>query len=82
VANHVRNITLALPADLLREAKILAAEQDTSISALVARLLRELVTRNRRFHAARGRALARLEDPGDLGTGGRASWRREDLHER
>jgi hypothetical protein len=77
-----RNITLALPPELLREAKVLAAEQGTSISALVATLLRDLATRRRRLSAARKRALGRLKNPADLGTAGRARWRREDLHER
>ncbi len=77
-----RNITLALPEDLLRAAKILAAEEGTSISALVARLLRDTTARRRRYAAARKRSLARLRQPADLGTRGRAAWRREDLHER
>ena len=34
-----RNITLALPADLIRRAKVYAAAHDTSISAMVAEML-------------------------------------------
>ena len=34
-----RNITLSLPADLIRRAKVYAAAHDTSISAMVADLL-------------------------------------------
>lgn len=77
-----RNITLALPERLIREAKLLAAEEDTSISAIVAGLLERRVQRRRGFEAARRRHLARLADPPDLGTGGRAAWHRDDLHER
>jgi len=77
-----RNITLALPEQLIREAKLLAAEEDTSISAVVARLLQAQVRRRRGFAAARRRHMARLGHPPDLGTGGRRTWSREDLHER
>jgi predicted transcriptional regulator len=38
-----RNATLALPEELLRRLKILAAWQDTSISALLTATLSELV---------------------------------------
>lgn len=34
-----RNITLTLPEDLIRRAKVLAAQRDTSVSALVGSLL-------------------------------------------
>lgn len=37
-----RNITLTLPAELIRKAKIVAASRDTSVSALVAEFLRSL----------------------------------------
>lgn len=77
-----RNITLALPDQLIREAKLLAAEEEASISAIVAGLLRDKVRQRRGFAAARRRQLARLDRPPDLGTGGRATWRRDDLHER
>ncbi len=37
-----RNITLSLPPELVRRAKIIAATRDTSVSALVADYLRSL----------------------------------------
>jgi hypothetical protein len=77
-----RNVTLALPRELLREAKLLAAERGTSISAIVGELLRGHVARRRRLAGARRRHLASLNDPPDLGTRGHAAWRRDDLHER
>jgi plasmid stability protein len=36
-----RNITLSLPADLIRQAKVYAAQNDTSVNALVGELLKE-----------------------------------------
>lgn len=37
-----RNLTLTLPTELVRRAKVVAAERDTSISALVAAYLERL----------------------------------------
>lgn len=37
------NITLSLPDELIRRAKMLAAQRETSVSALVAGLLTELM---------------------------------------
>jgi hypothetical protein len=37
---------------------------------------------NRRYSAARKRALAALRSRRSLGTGGRRTWSREDLHDR
>jgi hypothetical protein len=77
-----QNITLSLPADDLRRARILAAERGTSVSRLLARLLRELVDRETGYAEARRRSLTMLTDARDLGTGGRIRSSRDELHER
>ena len=77
-----RNITLSLPEELLREAKVVAARRGTSVSALLAGALSELVERESGYAAARERSLATLGKGLDLGTGGRISWGRDELHER
>jgi hypothetical protein len=80
VANQ--NITLSLPEEDLREARILAARRGTSVSQLLARMLRETVERETGYDAARERSLALLHDGIELGTDGRVSWSRDELHER
>jgi len=74
------NITLKLDATLLREVRILAAEQDTSISALLAARLEEIVRQRKTYDRARKRALARLREGLDM------QWTpprsRDELHER
>jgi len=74
------NITLRLDADLIREAKVLAAQQGTSVSRMLAEQLEELVRREKDYVAAKRRALSRLEKGLDLG------WQpvgsRGELHER
>jgi hypothetical protein len=76
-----QNVTLSLPKDVLKKAKILAIEQDSSLSGLMSRLLEELVSKGDNYHQARERHLAIFKKL-DLGTGGRVNWNREDLHER
>lgn len=77
-----QNITLSLPRDLLRRVKRLAVDRDTSVSALMYEALARLADEDRRYSAARKRALAALGSPRSLGTGGNRAWSRDDLHER
>ena len=74
------NVTLKLDVDLLREARILAAEEHTSISALLATRLEEIVRERKAYDRARRRALSRLRESFDL------RWTppqsRDELHER
>ena len=77
-----QNITLSLPEEDLREARILAARRGTSVSQLLARVLRETVERESGYGAARERNLALLREGADLGTGGCVTSSRDDLHER
>jgi hypothetical protein len=74
------NITLKIDEDLLREARILAAEEGSSISALMATHLREAVRARKGYSQARRRALARLKTGFDLKWKPPAS--RDELHER
>ncbi|MBZ5642054.1 MAG: hypothetical protein LAO19_04785 [Acidobacteriia bacterium] len=74
------NITLKLDSKILREIRILAAEQDKSISGLLSEKLEEVVRDRKRYDRARRRALARLNKGFDLGWTPPAS--RDELHER
>ena len=74
------NITLKLDSDLLREARVLAAEEGRSISALLAERLESMVRERKAFDKARRRALARLRDGFDLRWTPPTS--RDQLHER
>lgn len=74
------NVTLKLDAELLKEARVLAAEQGSSISRMLADKLEELVRERAGYDRARKRALARLRVGMDLGWTRPAS--RDELHER
>jgi len=82
VAAPSRNITLFLPADLIRRARRVALDRDVSLSALVRELLEEAVRDTDDYEVAKAAALATLKRGYDLGTGGQVTWTREDLHER
>ena len=73
------NITLKLDKALLREARVLAAEEGTSISALLAARLEQVVRERQTYKRARKRAMARLREGLDL------QWTRSrsrgELHE-
>jgi hypothetical protein len=77
-----QNITLSLPRALLKRVKRVAVDRDTSMSALMIDALSQLADKDRRYSAARKRAVAALRSPRSLGTGGRRTWSRDDLHER
>ena len=74
------NVTLKLDAELLKEARVLAAEQGSSISRMLAAKLEELVRERKGYERARRRSLARLRVGMDLGWTPPSS--RDELHER
>jgi hypothetical protein len=77
-----QNITLSIPKVVLKKAKILAIQKNTSLSRLLAQTLEELVAEHEGYEQARQRNLEILKTGIDLGTQGSISWKREDLHER
>ena len=74
------NITLKLDRELIRKARVWAAEKDTSISALLAEQLERSLRDREGYEQAKKRALAILKKGFDLGYEPRAS--RDELHER
>ncbi len=77
-----QNITLSISKELLRKAKLLAVERNTSLSGLLSRTLENLVTHDEGYQQAYQRNLEWLASGRDLGTEGKIDWPREDLHER
>lgn len=73
------NLTLQLDSDVIRRARIVAAKRGTSVSALAAAKLAELVAEDERFEQARERAETILAQAAPRG--GR-TWTRDELHDR
>jgi hypothetical protein len=74
-----RNITVQVDEDVIHRAKIAAARRRTSVSALVAQQLEDLVEADERYEIAWQRARRTMAEAVDRG--GR-SWQRDELHER
>jgi hypothetical protein len=74
------NLTIKIDKALLRKIRILAAEKDTSISALVADAIEQRSTQSGRYEEAKRRAIARMNSGIEL------NWEkplsRDELHER
>lgn len=74
------NVTLRIDSGLLREIKILAAREDTSISALMTQLLEDRIKKDLDYEQAKRRALARIHSARHL------NWQkprsRDELYER
>ena len=76
-----RNVTIHLPEELLRTAKIYAAEHGTTVNALVKGILEQKLTANGQSRAAVETLLAiALRGPYFIANPGSVS--REELHER
>lgn len=72
------NMTLTAEEEVLRWARIKAAEQDTSVARLVGDLLKQQMLEERGYHSARRRFLA--AKPRVISKGRYPS--RDDLHDR
>ena len=77
-----RNITLAIPRDVLRKAKMIAVRRDTSVSGLLTSYLREVVDEDDEYGRAMKRQLRTMKRAKNLGLTGRPTWTRDELHER
>lgn len=74
-----QNITLSVDVELLREAKLLAAQRNTSVSRLLADELEAKLRKTHEYGQAKLKALALMSDKMDLGG---LPLSREQLHER
>lgn len=79
---NTQNITITVKKDILRKAKILAIERQTSLSGLLTQTLENLVAQQDAYETARRHHLDLLDHGFNLGTGGKISTKREELHDR
>lgn len=76
-----RNITLSVPDDIVRKVKVLAAQRDTSVSAIVTEMLAQLVGTDPSYDDQWAAEVAVMA----AGTGmrvGDIAWSRDELHRR
>lgn len=77
-----RNVTLSLPKSLLQRAKLAAVRKDKSLSEFMKEALEEKIRKDSGYKKAKERQVNLLSMRIDLGTEGRISISREELHER
>jgi len=77
-----QNVTLSIPRPLLKQAKIIAASQDKSLSQFLRESLEEKVREESDYNKAQKKQLRLLKKGMDLGTKGHVKISRDDLHVR
>ena len=77
-----QNVTLSIPRPLLKQAKIIAASQDKSLSQFLRESLEEKVREEADYNKAKKAQLRLLKKGLDLGTRGVMKISRDDLHVR
>ena len=77
-----QNVTLSLPKTLVKKAKLLAVREEKSFNELVRQCLEQRLNAATGYAEARERQLKRIESGFDLGTNGKISVTREEIHER
>lgn len=77
-----QNVTVSVPSTVVWQARVIAAERGTSISALLSGMLEEMVESKHGYRKAERRNLDRLREGLDLGTQGHYDATRDELHER
>jgi predicted transcriptional regulator len=79
----MRNVTLRLPDDLLRQAKIVGVNRESSLSELMRQALEDLIRRSDGYEVARRFALAAMATGFDSGVEtARYPWPRDEVHDR
>ena len=77
-----QNITLSVPRALLRKFKRLALDKEKSVSALLRELMADALRNTDSYERAHRAWLEDMKHPRDLGTDGKITWTRDELHER
>lgn len=77
-----RNLTLSLPKSLLKRAKVMAAQEDKSLSELIREAMEEKIRGDTGYRKAKERQVRLLKMGLDLGTKGHVTISREEVHAR
>ncbi len=77
-----QNVTLSLPKSLLKKIKVMAANKEKSMSELLRESLEEKIKEETGYKRARERQLKLLTKGMDLGTKGRITVSKEEIHGR
>lgn len=76
-----QNITLSIPRETLKKAKLLAVAKDQSLSGLLTDYIETLVRDEEKYEQAHRQQLMLMENGIDFGLKGSVGWSREESHE-
>lgn len=68
--------------DLLQKLRVMAAKRNVSMSSLMTNAITKKILDEDDYHLRAKRAIERMRNATDRGTGGKITWTREELHER
>ena len=77
-----RNVTISLPEELIKKAKIESAHEGKSMNAYIREAVEERLKSRSDYLAAKRRQIAQMRTGTDLGTRGEIGFTRDELHER
>jgi metal-responsive CopG/Arc/MetJ family transcriptional regulator len=77
-----QNVTLSLPVELLQKLRVMAAKRNVSMSSLMMSAISKKILDEDDYDERAKRAIERMKNATDRGTGGKITWTREELHER
>ena len=79
-----KNVTLSLPEPLLQKFRVYAASHDRSMTELVEFAITKMIEEDAeaQYEAAHKRLVERMRNARPLGTGGKITWTRDEIHER
>ncbi|MEW6003500.1 MAG: CopG family transcriptional regulator [Nitrospirota bacterium] len=77
-----QNNTLSLPREILKKGKMLAAKRGISLNELVRELLQISTESDEGYRTSADRQIKRMKEGIHLGTRGKISWKRDQLHQR
>jgi len=77
-----QNITLSLPKEILKKGKMLAAKKGISLNELIRELLQTTSENEEGYRISADRQIKRMKGGIPLGTKGKISWQRGELHQR
>ena len=75
-----QNLTISLEKELIKKAKILAAQKETSVTGLLSEYLEKIVSEEEAYEKAKQKAFQKLKRGYSLG--GQKPVSRDELHER
>lgn len=76
-----QNVTLSIPKKILKKAKYLALEKNTSLSAMLTRFIVQMVEKDEAYKRASERHRKVLAQGMELGTEGIMNWQRDELYD-